>query len=71
MRDAWSCSRLPTVGNMDVGNSFTKPLTKYQAISGPYLAVLEQGCRMIYAGFPSFFGLGLEGGHVSTSWLLL
>ena len=29
------------------------------------------GCRMIYAGIPSFFGLGLEAGHVPTIWLLL
>ena len=26
---------------------------------------------MIYVGFPSFFGLGLEDGHVPTFWLLL
>ena len=32
---------------------------------------LEHGCRMIYAGVPSFFGFGLEHGHVSTFWLLL
>ena len=32
---------------------------------------LEHGCRMIYAGVPSFFGLGLEDGHVPTFWLLL
>ena len=33
--------------------------------------MLEHGCRVIYAGFPSFFGLGLEDGHVPTFWLLL
>ena len=27
---------------------------------------LEHGCRMIYAGSPSFFDLGFEVGHVST-----
>ena len=32
---------------------------------------LEHGWRMIHAGFPSFFGLGLEEGHVPTFWLLL
>ena len=32
---------------------------------------LEHGCRMVYAGFPSFFGLGLEEGHVPTLWPLL
>ena len=26
----------------------------------------EHGCRTTYAGFPSFFGLGLEGGHAPT-----
>ena len=26
---------------------------------------------MIHAGVSSFFGLGLEGGHVPTFWLLL
>ena len=26
---------------------------------------------MIYTGLPSFFGLGLEDGHVPTFWLLL
>ena len=26
---------------------------------------------MIHAGVPSFFGLGLEDGHVPTFWLLL
>ena len=31
---------------------------------------LERGHRKIYVGLPSFFGLGLEGGHVPTSWLL-
>ena len=25
---------------------------------------LEHGCRMIYSGFPSFSGLGLDDGHV-------
>ena len=29
---------------------------------------LEYGCRMICAGVPSFFGLGLEDGHVPTFW---
>ena len=26
----------------------------------------SSGCRMIYAALPSFFGLGLEDGHVPT-----
>ena len=26
---------------------------------------------MIYSGSASFFGMGLEGGHVPTFWLLL
>ena len=32
---------------------------------------LEHGCRMMYAGFPSFFGLGSEDVQISTFWLLL
>ena len=32
---------------------------------------LEPGCKMIDAGVPSFFGLGLEDGIVPTVWLLL
>ena len=32
---------------------------------------LEHGCRLIYAGIPSLFGLGLQDGHVPTFWLLL
>ena len=32
---------------------------------------LEHGCGMIYAGFPSFFGLRWEAGHVQTFWPLL
>ena len=32
---------------------------------------LEDGYRMIYAGAPSFFGLGLDNCHVPTFWLLL
>ena len=32
---------------------------------------LEHGCRMIHAGFPSLFALGLEDGRVPTFWLLL
>ena len=32
---------------------------------------LELGCRMIYTGFPAFFGLRLEDGHVPGLWLLL
>ena len=31
----------------------------------------DHGRRMIYASFPSFFGLGLEDGQVPTFWLLL
>ena len=31
---------------------------------------LELGCTTIYAGLPSFCGLGLEEGHVPTLWLL-
>ena len=30
---------------------------------------LEHGCSMIYAGFPSFLGLGLEHGPVPTFWI--
>ena len=30
------------------------------------VGALEQGCRIIYAGVPSVFGLGLEDGHVPT-----
>ena len=32
---------------------------------------LEHGCRMTYAGFTSFFGLGSVDGRVPTFWLLL
>ena len=32
---------------------------------------LEHACRVLYAGCPSFFGVGLEDGHVPTFWLLL
>ena len=32
---------------------------------------LEHGCKMIYAGFASFFGLALEDGHVPTFCSLL
>ena len=32
---------------------------------------LEHARRVIYAGFPSLLGLGLEDGHVPTFWLLL
>ena len=32
---------------------------------------LEYGFRVIYALFPSFFGLGTEDGHIPTLWLLL
>ena len=32
---------------------------------------LEHGCRMISAGCPPFFGLGLEDGHAPTLRLLL
>ena len=32
---------------------------------------LEHGCRVICAGVPSSFGLGLEDSHVPTFWLLL
>ena len=32
---------------------------------------LEHGCRMTYAGSPSVFALGLEGGDVPTFWLPL
>ena len=35
------------------------------------LGQLEAGCRMIYAGVPSFFRSGLEDGHVPTFWDLL
>ena len=35
------------------------------------LQTLEDGCRMIAVGFASFFGLGLEDGHVATFGLLL
>ena len=30
---------------------------------------LECGCRMVCAGVPSFFGFGLEDGHVPMFWL--
>ena len=33
--------------------------------------MLEHGCRMIYAGFASLVGLGLEDGRVPTFWSLL
>ena len=33
------------------------------------LEKMEHGCRMVYAGFPSFFGLELEDRHVPTFWL--
>ena len=29
---------------------------------------LETGCQMIYAGFPTVFGLGLEDGHAPNFW---
>ena len=32
---------------------------------------LEHGCRIVHTGVPSFFGFGLEDGHVPTFWLLL
>ena len=32
---------------------------------------LEHGCGMVYAGCPSFFGLGPEDGPIPTFWLLL
>ena len=32
---------------------------------------LENGSEMISAGLPSFFGLGLEDGHIPTFWLVL
>ena len=32
---------------------------------------LEHGCRLTYADVHSFFGFGLEDGHVPTFWLLL
>ena len=32
---------------------------------------LEHGCRMRYAGFPSFLGLGSKDGHVLIPWRLL
>ena len=35
------------------------------------LQKMEHGHKMIYAGLPSFLGLGLEDGHVPTFWLLL
>ena len=32
---------------------------------------LEHRCRIICAGLPSFFGLGLQHGHVPNFWRLL
>ena len=40
----------------------------YRAIKGSYKAILECGCRMIYAGIPSCLVSGLEDGHVVTFW---
>ena len=31
----------------------------------------EHGCGRIHAGLHSFFGLGLEDGHVPNFWILL
>ena len=31
----------------------------------------EHGCKVIYAGCPSSFGLGLEDGQIPTFWLRL
>ena len=31
---------------------------------------VEHSCRMIYAGSPSFFGLGLDDGHVPSCGFL-
>ena len=31
---------------------------------------LERGCRVMYAGFASFFGWGSEDSRVPTFWLL-
>ena len=45
-----------------------------QELSGSFTVdsnTLEHGCRMIYAGVPSFFGLGSEDGGVPTLALLL
>ena len=38
---------------------------------GIQYALNSDACRMICGGLPSFFGLGLEDGHVATFWLLL
>ena len=44
-----------------------KSRQKTQEVSGTVDSKkLEHGCRMIYAGFPSSFGLGLEAVHVKT-----
>ena len=55
----------------DGGVLLKSPLRDIGPHIGPYLAILEHGCRMIYAGVLSFFGLGLEDGHVPTFRLLL
>ena len=44
------------------------------SVKGPIQYVdstkLEHGCRMMYDGWPAFFGLSLEDGQVPTFWLL-
>ena len=42
-----------------------------QAVGSLHSKKLEHGCRMIYVGFPFFFGFGLEDGHVPIFWVLL
>ena len=46
------------------------PYSEALSYLNPYIPVtccktLERGCRMVYAGFPSFVGIGLEDGHVA------
>ena len=51
-----------------------EPFKGYYGYSGPYYgpyqAISEHGCRVIYAGVPSFLALGLEDGHVPTFLLV-
>ena len=53
----WQRADVPPINNGDTAGS-----TKW---------IYEYGCGMIWAGFPSFFALGLEHSHIPTFWLLL
>ena len=50
---------------------FKGPLRDIEPSIGHIKAALEDAYRMIYAGLPSFFVLGLEDFHVPTFWLLI